>query len=663
MRGTHTIVFRAAVNTVSSLLTGAAVLAGTIAVPYLNLVAPAGDISLSALNPASERTLVLHDSAGKKFAHRGGCVAEPVKLSEVPPHLIDALLSMEDRRFYSHLGVDPIGVLRAALENRAAGRIVQGGSTITQQLVKFSLLSSDRTLERKKKEAWLALALELSLSKNEILERYLSSAYFGRGCYGLRAAAKEYYKSSVSDLSLQQAAYLVALLKSPTYLVENPKAAEERAETVFNAMLANGKLSPSQRSGLEPEKPHLDEGRPTGSYYADWVAGTLQVPHTGDYSPLPVHTWFDRDLQRLADNAVDTVLDNEGEKRHARQAAMVVMRPDGRVLAMVGGRSHADSQFNRAVQARRQPGSSFKLFVYLAALRGGLKTNGAVSDRPISIGDYRPQNFDQRYRGRVSVERAFASSINTVAISLSEGVGRKPVIDAAHDLGISSPMKAQPSLALGVFEVSLLELTSAYAAVAAGAYPIKPWAISGFEDHEAFSAPPSDSGKWRLDEQEDLLTLLRATVEKGSGRRARLPIAAYGKTGTSQEYRDAWFIGFAGNLVVGVWVGNDDFTPMKRVTGGSLPAEIWATFMREGIEADREFDQDLPQIASFPAEQREDRPEVQLASGVTTPKAAAARQQPSRKSTRVRRVERFEFLERRAAPRSKRRGLLGRLFR
>jgi len=292
MSSTHAVALSAAVGIGSSLLTGTAVVAGIIAVPYLKLAAPVGDLSFSALNPASERTLVLHDTSGKVFAHRGGCVADPVKLSEVPPHLIDALLSMEDRRFYSHLGVDPVGIVRAALENRAAGRIVQGGSTITQQLVKYSLLSSDRTLERKKKEAWLALALELSLSKNEILERYLSSAYFGRGCYGLRAAAKEYYKSSVSDLSLPQAAYLVALLKSPTYLVENPKAAEARAEAVLNAMVANGKLSSAQRSGVTPEKPHSGDRRPMGSYYADWVAGTLQVPHTGDYSPLPVRTWF-----------------------------------------------------------------------------------------------------------------------------------------------------------------------------------------------------------------------------------------------------------------------------------------------------------------------------------------------------------------------------------
>ena len=651
----------------SSLLTGATVVGGVAGIPYLTIAAPVRDFSFSALDPASERTLLLHDAAGKVFARRGGCVAEPVKLSEVPPHLIDALLSTEDRRFYSHFGIDPIGIVRAALENRAAGRTVQGGSTITQQLIKYSLLSNDRTLERKKKEAWLALALELSLSKNDILERYLSSAYFGRGCFGLRAAAKEYYKLSVSDLSLPQAAYLVALLKSPTYLVDNPTAAEVRAEGVLDSMVANDKLSPAQRSGLKAGKPRLHEARPTGSYYADWIAGTLQVPTSGDYAPLPVRTWFDRELQDLADSAVDTVLGKESEKRRASQAAMVVMRPDGRVLAMVGGRSHAESQFNRAVQARRQPGSSFKLFVYLAALRGGLNIRDALSDHPISIGDYKPQNFDQRYSGRVSVERAFASSINTVAVGLSEGVGRQPVIDAARDLGISSPLGTQPSLALGVFEMSLLELTSAYAAVAAGAYPVKPWAIHGFEEAETFSAPPDGSGKWRLEKQEDLLTLLRATVQKGSGRAARLPIVAYGKTGTSQEYRDAWFVGFAGNLVVGVWVGNDDFSPMKRVTGGSLPAEIWATYMREAIELDAHFTEELPQIAAFPAKQRESSPRVQLASGVTAPEPAAARQKTSKK--RVLRVQhyknqRVEHYEKQTAPRSSRRGgLLGSLFR
>jgi len=627
------------VSVLSGLITGIVVVFGLIALPYLMLAAPTTGLPLTALEPPSERTLVLYGSDGKAFAERGGCVDEPVSLDEVPHHVVDALLSMEDQRFYYHLGIDPIGVARAVLENRAAGRVVQGGSTITQQLIKNSLLTRDRTMDRKKKEAWLSLALELRLSKKEILERYLSSAYFGEGCYGLRAAAKEYYDVPVSELSVPQAAYLVALLKSPTYFVENPKAAEKRATAVLNAMVQTGKLSESRREPLEPAVPHRVRRGERGSYYADWVAETLRVPRTGDYSPLPVQTTYNPALQRLAEETVETVLSEQGEKRDVGQAAMIVMRPDGRVLAMVGGRSHAASQFNRAVQARRQPGSSFKLFVYLAALRGGLKPSSTVVDRPISIGNYQPENFAHRYRGAMSMRRAFSSSINTVAVQLSEAVGREPVIDVARDLGITTPLKPQPSLALGAFEVNLLELTSAYAAVAAGAYPVKPWAITGFEHQDEYSEPPRKAGKWLLEEQEDMLTLLNGTVDHGTGRRARLPIHAYGKTGTSSDYRDAWFIGFAGNLVVGVWLGNDDFSPMKRVTGGSLPAEIWVRFMRKAIERDEGFERKLPQIAAFSASPREDAREVELASSVITP-TTTSRSKPQRQGIEVRRSAR-----------------------
>ena len=441
-------------SALSSVVTGLLVTGGLIAVPYLAISSPAAEFSLSELDPPSQRTLVLYAADGRPFARRGGCVAEPVTLSEVPRHFVDALLSMEDRRFYYHLGIDPIGLARAAQRNRAAGRIVEGGSTLTQQLIKYSFLSSDRTFDRKKKEAWLALALELRLSKNEILERYLSSAYFGQGCFGLRAAARQYFNKRVAALDIPESAYLVALLKSPSYLAENTEAAKERAELVLDAMVENGKIDPERRADLTPARPRPQASDSYGSFYADWVAGTTRVPETGDFSPLPVHTSFDPHLQQVAMDAVEAVLAKDNKRQGANQAAMVVMRPDGRVLAMVGGRSHADSQFNRAVQARRQPGSSFKLFVYLAALRGGLTPDSTVVDKPIAIGNYKPQNFGHRYRGAISVRKAFASSINTVAVRLSEAAGRDAVIAAARDLGITTPLAPAPSLALGSFEVS-----------------------------------------------------------------------------------------------------------------------------------------------------------------------------------------------------------------
>jgi penicillin-binding protein 1A len=649
---------RRAAAVLSYLLTAVVVTFGLIAVPYMLIASPVDDYSLTSLEPASQRTLVLHDTSGNVFARRGGCVAEPVSLDEVPQHFIDALLSMEDRRFYYHFGVDPIGLARAAMENQAAGRIVQGGSTITQQLVKYSLLSSDRTMARKRKEAWLALSLELRLSKDEILERYLSSTYFGQGCFGLRAAAKKYFDAPVSDLTLPQSAYLVALLKSPTAFNREPEAARERADAVLDAMVSNRKLSAAARKDVVPVLPEIEQEPEAGGYYADWVANTIEVPNTGDYAPLPVYTAFDPELQRLADEAVESVLAKDGKARKVTEAAMVVMRPDGRVLAMVGGRDHDRSQFNRAWQARRQPGSSFKLFVYLAALRAGLTPNSTVVDQPVRIGDYEPKNFGHRYRGAMPMRSAFASSINTVAVQLSEAMRRRPVIKAARDLGISTPLKARPSLALGAFEVALLEMTSAYAAVAAGAYPVKPWAITGFEDAQANAAPPRGAGRWRLNEQKELQTLLRGTVESGSGRRARLPIRAYGKTGTSQDYRDAWFIGFAGNLVVGVWVGNDDFSAMSGVTGGSLPAEIWASFMREAIEQDRGFEKRNTTVAAFEAKPRKRK--VKIAKSVFQPEREARQTRTRRKARR----EDFDvFQDRRPRRERERRGLFGGLFR
>lgn len=606
---------RLLVGATSTSFTAALVIGSLILVPYLILAVSIDELELGSFQPAGERTLVLLAADGQPFAKRGGCVAERVTLDEVPSQFVDALLSMEDRRFFGHLGIDPIGIARAAWRNHKAGRIVQGGSTITQQLVKFSLLSSDRTMQRKRKEAWLALALELRLDKNQILERYISAAYFGGGCYGLRAAAKHHFGAAVERLSLPQSAYLVGLLRSPSTLAANEEAAAYRAERVLDAMVRDGKLSAEDRANLSPAQPHISDASGIGGHYADWIASSLRVPQTGDYSPLPIHTTFQPQLQILAEQAVREILGEKGKRRDAGQAAMVVMRTDGRVLAMVGGRDYQDSQFNRAVQAKRQPGSAFKLFVYLAALRGGLKIDSTIVDEPITIGHYKPQNFNRRYRGAVTAQRAFASSINVVAVRLSEGVGRQPVVQAARDLGIATPLDTQPSLALGAFEVTPLQLTAAYAAAAAGAYPVKPWAITGFSDADN-TLPPKDAGEYRLTYSKDLLSLLRATVETGTGRGARLPLPAYGKTGTSQDYRDAWFIGFAGNLVAGVWVGNDDFSPMKRVTGGSLPAEIWVNFMRDALEEDEGFENQLPQISAFPAAAREGVRAVTLALGV-----------------------------------------------
>lgn len=591
----------------SPLLNGFMMLGGALVLLWAcTLPAPVDEYSLDkTLDPPAERELILQTADGEPFARRGGCIDAPVRLGEVPQHFIDALLAMEDRRFYSHPGIDPRGALRAAIANYSAGRIVQGGSTITQQLAKVSYLSDARTYDRKMEEALIALWLELNLSKQEILERYLNQVYFGQGCYGLRAAAKHHFDRPVSELTRGQSALLVALLKSPTRLLRDREALEQRAELVLQAMVEDDRLDPEAAEDIDPVLPRSLPEDPLGAYYADWIADTFDVPQDGETAPLPVRTAYEPELQKLAREAMRDVLDEAGERRRAGQAALVAMRPSGKVVAIVGGRDYESSQFNRATQALRQPGSSFKTFVYLAALRAGARLDMSVSDAPLSIGGWSPENYDHSYRGVISLHRAFISSINTAAVRVSEAVGREKVAAAARDMGITSPLLAMPSLALGASEVTLLELTSAYAAIAADAYPVRPWGVlSAGEDASGAGEPPDGAGRWQLANGASMRDLLESVVQSGTGRGARLPIRAYGKTGTSQNYRDAWFIGFAGNLVVGVWVGNDDNTPMKRVTGGSLPAQIWRAFMTQARDKDPEFKRRLPRIAAFRARPR-----------------------------------------------------------
>jgi penicillin-binding protein 1A len=561
----------------------------------------------NTLRPAGKRPLVLIAADGQRFAERGECVAEPVTLAELPQHFVDAALSMEDRRFYSHLGVDPLGILRAAHRNYEAGRNREGGSTITQQLVKMSYLSSAKTLERKAEEAMIAAWLETQLSKDDILERYLNSAYFGEGCFGVRAAARHLFDKPVGELTIPESALMVALLRAPTQLANNLDDATQRARLVMQAMVRDGRLDEARLAEMQPAALHPSRADESGSYYADWLAEALQKDMQDPHSrkPLMVYSTFEPGLQHTAERAVRSVLEKQGRRSNASQAALVAMRTDGRVVAMVGGRERAASQFNRAVQARRQPGSSFKTFVYLAALRAGVDPDLVLTDEEISIQGWEPKNYDNRYRGSVDLTRAFATSINTVAVKLSEAVGRDRVIRTAQELGISSQLVPNPSIALGTSEVTLLDMTAAYAAIAAGAYPVKPWGVAGLDRVSITGGePPRDAGIWKLGEAEEMRDLLSSVVRRGSGTAASLPIPAYGKTGTSQEHRDAWFVGFAGNLVVGVWVGNDDFTPMKGVTGGSLPAQIWRSFMRDAMKTDNRFERKLMRVAAFEGRSR-----------------------------------------------------------
>lgn len=531
-----------------------------------------------SLQPLPDPALTFLDANGEVFARRGGYKEAPVDFEEIPPHLIDALIAMEDRRFYYHPGIDPLGIIRAGWRNFQAGRVVEGGSTITQQLAKITFLTSDRTFERKFQEMLLALWIEAKLSKREILVRYLSSAYFGSGAYGIRAAAHHYFDSEVKDLTIPESAMLVGVLKAPSLLAptRDLDASQERAGLVIDAMVEDGRLTKEQATALKPAE--LADSRRSygiGSYFADWAAERLQAEDSG-YGEVEITTTLDARLQAIAERAVLDVMRDEGEKRGARQAALVAMRPDGRVVAMVGGLDYKANQFNRAVQAKRQPGSAFKLFVYLAALRDGATPGSMVRDRPINIDGWSPKNFDGRHRGDLSLQQAFALSINTSAVEVSETAGRDEVIRTARDLGITSKLTDTPSLALGASEVTVLEMTTAYAAVAAGRYPVPAQGITAIDGVPVFEGQVD---QYRMTYAPQMQSLLHAVVRQGTGRGARLSIPAFGKTGTSENYRDAWFMGFAGQLVVGVWVGNDDNSPMNKVTGGSLPARIWRDFM------------------------------------------------------------------------------------
>jgi len=556
------------------------------------------------LEAPTDRQLVLLASDGKPFAKRGGCYDTPVTSQELPQHFVDALLATEDRRFYKHFGIDPIGILRAARSNMQAGRVVQGGSTLTQQLAKISYLSSAKSMDRKLKEAIAVLRLEMALPKNEIMNRYLSRAYFGEGCFGLRAAARFYFNKSVSGLGVGESAALVAMLKSPTQLANDHAALHERENVVLNAMVESGKLDPTLRKVVKPASFLQRKSQAFGAYYADWVSEKVTPPHDGGHGQIFVRTSFERPLQNIAEKSVTNIFKRYTRGRKVSEAALVAMRPDGRIVAMVGGLNYGRSQFNRASQALRQPGSSFKSFVYLTALQAGAQPDMRVIDEPITIGDWSPKNYSKGYRGVVGLQSAFSSSINTVAVKLVEAVGPNNVAETAHKLGIMTKIAHDdPSIALGTSETTLVDLTSAYAAFSANAYPIRPWGVVSLGlDGSRKGSPPSNAGQWRLQGGEKMRELLKATVSYGTGRGARLPIPAYGKTGTSQNYRDAWFIGFAGNLVVGVWVGNDDNSPMNRVTGGSLPALIWRDFMNQARVKDRKFSPRLPgRIAGFKA--------------------------------------------------------------
>jgi penicillin-binding protein 1A len=548
-----------------------------IAIGWLAVTAPLS----KSLKPPTPPSVTLLAADGTPIARRGAIIGTPVDARALPDHVTQAFLAIEDRRFYGHFGIDPRGIGRAFVHNVTSSGTSQGGSTITQQLAKNAFLNSDRTAARKLREAMIALWLEAWLTKDEILSRYLSNIYFGDNVYGLSAASRHYFSRSPGELSVSQAAMLAGLVKAPSRLAPtvNLSGARARQKLVVRAMVEAGFLTAAEAADAGPARLRVQKTRtlPNGTYFADWVLPEARDRSGEIANEITVTTTLDTRVQKAAERAV-----RRAGLRQA-QVALVAMRPDGSVVAMVGGKEYRASPFNRAVQARRQPGSTFKLFVYLAALRSGMDTDSTVLDEPVTIGEWSPKNSDGRYAGEITLQRAFAKSSNVAAARLTKQVGVRNVIRAARDLGVTSPIADEASIALGTSTMSLIELTSAYAAVAAGSYPIRPHGTADAEAPgwiERLRGRDTTMGEHEL---EGLRALLAASITGGTGRAAALSVRGFGKTGTTQDNRDALFVGYANGLVAGVWVGNDDNSSNPGLSGGGVPARIWRDFMIDAL--------------------------------------------------------------------------------
>ncbi|MDZ7282812.1 penicillin-binding protein [Sphingomonas sanguinis] len=557
---------------------GAGIILLVIAIAWLAVTAPLS----RSLQPPTPPSITLTADDGTPIARRGAIIGAPVDAAKLPAHVREAFMAIEDRRFYSHWGIDPRGILRAAWHNVGSGGVREGGSTITQQLAKNAFLDSDRTAGRKIREAMIAFWLEAWLTKDEILSRYLSNVYFGDNVYGITAASKHYFGRTPDKLNIGQAAMLAGLVKAPSRLAPttNLKGARARQAVVVAAMEDAGFLTKVEADAVQPQRvlASRPETLPSGTYFADWVLPEARDQAGEIKTEATVQTTLNPRLQRIAERTVRSAGLNQA------QVALVAMRPDGRVVAMVGGKDYSKSPFNRATQARRQPGSAFKLFVYLAALRSGMTPDSTIEDEPVDIAGWKPRNSDGRYLGKITLRQAFARSSNVAAARLTQAVGVKSVIKAARDLGITTPIPNEATIALGTSTVSLLELTAAYAAVANESYPVAARGLNDVKEKGWYQSLTDRKTGFSSAVHDGMLDLLSSSIKTGTGRQALLTVDAYGKTGTTQDSRDALFMGFARDLVVGVWVGNDDNTANPGLSGGGVPARIWRAFMQSALD-------------------------------------------------------------------------------
>lgn len=560
------------------------------------LALPAFDATASGrFNKAEDISVIFLDRYGTEIGRRGIRSDDSVALDKLPDFLIKATLATEDRRFYEHFGIDVVGTLRALASNAQGEASLQGGSSITQQLAKNLFLSSERTLERKIKEAFLSLWLETHYTKDEILKLYFDRAYMGGGNFGVAAAAEFYFGKPVTDIDLSEAAMLAALFKAPTKFAPHVDlaAARGRANLVLSNMVDSGFLTEGQVTAARrnPAVP-VDRSHEANSpnYFLDWAFDeTKRIVEASDTNAnnFVVRTTIDPVLQSYAEDAVTSVVREQGEQFNVSQAAMVVTEPNGAVRAMVGGMDYGKSQFNRAIVSNRQPGSAFKLFDYGAAFEAlpDYTPETVVSGATQCIGDWCPRNYSGNSVGRISLINAFRQSINTVPVNLSIKIGRQPIADFAHKIGLTNDFPVTRSLALGAASVSVLDMASSYAAFASGGYKSPAFGITRIttlRGEEVFEVDPDAPRERVVSERtvQYLNSMMRAVVESGTGRRAQIEgVPAVGKTGTTSSYRDAWFCGFTGNYVAAVWFGNDDYRPTNKLTGGVLPTIAWQKFM------------------------------------------------------------------------------------
>ena len=579
----HPYLFRAARFGLIASMWGTIILTGAVAF----FISRVPDPVLATLDDRPPNVSILA-ADGTVLAERG-LRRGHIRIDVLPDHLIKAVMATEDRRFYDHWGIDPVGMARASYRNFRAGTVVQGGSTITQQLAKNLFLKPERTLTRKLEELIYTVWLEQRFSKDEILELYLNRVYLGGGTFGVEAAARHYFGKSARNVTLPQSAMLAGLLKAPSRYAptRSVRIASGRAQIVLDNMVAAGFLTEDQARKARKQSLALRaKGDDTGYPYAvDWVAALLPEYVGNHDDALIVETTIDPRLQRVTQERLRKLLDGEGRKLRAGEGAVVVLEPrSGAVRALVGGRSYKNSPYDRALNARRQPGSAFKPFVYLAALEAGYSPNSIAIDGPVNIRGWKPANYTNTYRGKVTLRYAMAHSLNTVAVKLTATVGPGRVAQTAQRLGIRSTLHATPSLALGTSEVTLLELAGAYAPFANGGSRVLPHVITRIRSDNGavlYKRHRSSAGQvvapYHVGAMNDMLSTV---VTRGTAKRAAIPRhPAGGKTGTTQNSRDAWFVGYTAHYVGGVWIGNDDNSAMKKVTGGSLPAELWHDIM------------------------------------------------------------------------------------